>query len=524
MASYLDEDYAFSRALLDPLVLSERLPHGEGPTADYVAGRLSAAGSIALNFAAVKARALFDPLDQLDEYADLFPVLPRPDATQWWRSDAAFAQQRLSGVHPNGIRRAREVPSAATAEHVDRALARARGRSVAPSARSADSDALFVCDYRELLADMPVGTWERGQKHMPAVAGLFRWRGTQLGVGGELVPVGVQIDGDTFVAPGQPAWPLAKLWLQCADAQVHEMRSHLFMAHLAMEPVAVATGRLLPPHHPVRALLHPHLRFLLFNNDLGKRALINPGGYVDRLLAAPLAGSMEIVKRAAVAWDFTRDAFPNDLAIRGVADKSVLPEYPYREDGMLLWDAIGAYVSAWVAAAWPTPEALADDALLQRWWSSLADPDGASLRGVAPGRTADDLAFVLQNILFTAGPYHAAVNYPQYGCMAFAPNQPLAIYAPWPEKFTGDADLLAALPPFQQAVHQVEIMDLLTSYRHDRFGHYADELPLPWQRELNERFQGALAGVEVKIAARNKTRRAPYPYMLPSLVPNSTSV
>ena len=37
--------------------------------------------------------------------------------------------------------------------------------------------------------------------------------------------------------------------------------------------------------------------------------------------------------------------FPKNLEERGVMDKNVLPTYPYRDDGLLLYNAIKTYVT-----------------------------------------------------------------------------------------------------------------------------------------------------------------------------------
>ncbi len=83
------------------------------------------------------------------------------------------------------------------------------------------------------------------------------------------------------------------------------------------------------------------------------------------------------------------------------------------------------------------------------------------------------------------------------------------------------------LPPYKQITKQLEIMELLTSYRHDCLGCYGPEdmaMLTQYERTRLGEFQATLDKVEKRINARNKLRRVPYPYLLPSLVPNSTSV
>ena len=417
-----------------------------------------------------------------------------------------------------------------------------------PKAIANAKRSLFVADYRQALADIPQGTWAGRPKYLPLSVGLFAWRDTQNGDRGELIPVAIAVlvsDGhwrtitpvtNNLVDAGPEqvatAWTLAKLWLQVADANVHEMWSHLYGAHFAMEPVAVATGRWLSGDHPIGQLLRPHLRVLLFNNYIGKKALVNPGGPVDTLLAAPLSGSIDVVKRAAAAYDLTKSSFREDLKARGVDDVAIIPHYPFRDDGLLLLGAIERFVDAYVNGAYPEEPTkaqatkLQEDAHLVRWWAALSNDTECRYKGV-PDLSPATLRQVLAHVIFTSGPYHAAVNFPQYEYFAFCPNAPLAAYAPWPAKLPTKPDeaLLDALPPYGQVVGQVKIIDLLSSYRTERHGRYRPKTwTKPYQVNAADKFLADLNEIERTIDARNEVRRYPYVFLKPSLVPNSTSV
>lgn len=516
MSLYLDDNYEFSDEFLHPLKMAKEVPSEEGATSGYITKRLAAISDLVVNFAAAKTHNLLDPLDTIEDYDDLFYVLPKPDCVRTWQKDRMFAEQRLSGVHPNWIRRCQKIDMA-----FELALNASLKKLVGPQlVNQVKADSLYVCDYRNILEDIPVGTWEGHQKYVAPCVGYFIWRSTQYADRGELVPVLIAINGTT-VAPDSTNWACAKLHFQVADATVHETCSHLYGAHFSMEPIAVATGRYLPPTHPVRKLLAPHFKFLLFNNDLGKNRLVNPGGFVDRLLAPSLAGSLELVKRAEQTFDFTKQAFINDCVSRGVDNATSLPHYPYRDDGMLLWNAIGTYVSKFIAEHYSDDAGLSADLNLLQWWEALSSKHDANIKGVPTGRTIDNLVFILQRIIFTSGPYHAAVNFPQYEYMAFAPNMPLSAYEAFP------ATVLETLPPYTQVAKQLEIMEILTSYRHDQFGVYAEddlETFSSREQEIIDSFQWQLDKAEKIIISRNKIRRVPYRYLLPSLVPNSTSV
>lgn len=520
--TYEDKSYGFDHSFMNPLVMSSGVPSSERPSVDYIARRLAATADVPLNFAAAAAHNLLDNMNSLEDYDDMFVIMKKPKCVQTWQRDQIFAEQRLAGVHPVWIRRVTSLDNDER-NRISDPLLRIIGTD---DFEETLSNHLYVCDYREVLSDLPVGSWEGRTKHVLPSTSYFVWRSTQFGDRGELVPIMVDFTSSksdrVTVTPLDPVrlWRLAKLHCQVADANVHEMWSHLYGAHFSMEPIAVATGRYLEPDHPVRRVLVPHLKFLLFNNDLGKQKLINPGGFVDQLLANSLAGSLEISKRASRDFHFVDGAFPNDVTSRRMDS---IPHYPYRDDGMLLWNAIGDYVEDCVKGSYPDHESVTSDEQLVRWWGSLLSPNLAGVRGVPDTMTVESLTFILQRIIFTSGPYHAAVNYSQYEYMAYSPNMPLAAYS----SDVKDGTLLDTLPPFQQAVKQLEIMEVLTNYRHDKIGYYdSDDLARlsSTERTSLDLFQKSLTTAEEIIDRRNLVRKIPYVYLKPSLVPNSTSV
>ena len=540
-----NHEYDFDHSFLSPLAMSGNLPDSEKPDLAYVIDRALVTIDTPVNQKITEFNRRFDPLDDLNDYEKLFITLRKPSSIDIWRKDSAFAEQRLSGAHPCWIKAVDAVPDVFDGATVDAAL---KGRFGSPAAAAAAS--LFVVDYREALADLPRGTWSGKPKYLPVCVGLFAWRGgASDNEGGELVAVAVAVQDsedawrtvtpytNNLVGATQEqtvtAWALAKLWLQVADANVHEMWSHLYGAHFAQEPVAVATGRWLSGDHPVGQLLRPHLRVLLFNNTLGKKLLVNKGGKVDMLLAASLSGSLEVVRRAAAAYDVTKSSFRGDLKARGVDDPARLPHYPFRDDGLLLLGAIERFVDAYVDGAYPDEGPAASqaakvqaDGRLVRWWASLSDDSECRYKGV-PALSPATLRQMLAHWIFTGSCFHAALNFPQYDYMAFSPNQPFSLYNSWPAvlKEDRDAALLAALPPLDQALEQATTMDFLTNHRTERLGHYRPGTwTAPYQEAAAAAFLSDLADVERKINELNKKRQFPYEFLKPSNVPNSTSV
>jgi arachidonate 15-lipoxygenase len=270
------------------------------------------------------------------------------------------------------------------------------------------------------------------------------------------------------------------------------------------------------------ALLRPHFKYLLYNNFAGRELLVQPGGFVERILAGELAaGSLEIVKRAYRAFHFDDLHVPSALARRNLVSRTGLPVFPYRDDGLEIWSAIDTWTRAFVPAWYDSDEAVATDVELQRWCRELTSADGAHLAGFPEAFTdRSTLADALTRLVFLAGPQHAAVNYPQNRSMLVIPNMPGAAWAAEP------GHLQDMLPPDAAAHAQVEAIWLLTCYQYGRLGDYGSALPDARVQEPLRAFQAHLQTLEQRFVERDRTERErwPWPYLRPSRIPNSTNI
>jgi arachidonate 15-lipoxygenase len=219
---------------------------------------------------------------------------------------------------------------------------------------------------------------------------------------------------------------------------------------------------------------------------------------------------------------------PRVLAVAGVDDRSVLPDHPYRDDALLYWDAVRHWVADYLALYYPTNAAVAADLELRAWLAEVASPDGGRVHGVSPedGRTVSGLTDVLTMVLFTCSVQHAAVNFPQYDIMSYAPRMPFAAYAPAPMAKGGAtaADYMAVLPPLDVAELQMELGYLLGSVRYSTLGVYNPrDFTDPRVAAPLVNFQTRLKDIALEIDERNRVRR-PYTCLTPSGVPQSINI
>lgn len=544
-----DHDYLPPLAMLDEpgselpslkgavlgLLTEKYLPHDAKPETHYVVERFFAQYRIGQNRRYIKEESARGAFSNVDECEELLVTLDRPLCVDSWRDDAFLAFQRVGGMNPMVLRRADGIPKKMALDDARVSALLPTGLSLADLGKTGR---LYSCDYG-ILDGIKLGSYEDRRLFTAAPLALF-W----VDEGGALQPLAVQLGQDAsadavFTPADGGAWLVARTLLQIADMNHHEMATHLCRTHFVLEAFATVAERQLSHRHPVAVLLRPHLRIMLFNNFEGRELLIGPNGFASQIMAGGDAGSKQIVQRAyegyeprgVAPWSFDDWDLPAELAARGVDDAAALPDYPYRDDGLLVWEEVRSYVESYVRVYYESDAAVAGDPEIQAFRDELAAPDGAHVPNMPALRTRGDLVTILTRIVFTCGPQHAAINFSQWDFAGYPPNMAAAAYARPPEDLRTlpqkevDALLLRILPPPAQAELQLRTIAQLCAYRFDRFGFYesGDFADPAAGRPIAELHEG-LERCTLTIAQRNGQRRYPYPWMRPDRIPNSTSI
>ena len=475
--------------------------------------------------------------ETLAEYEALFKTLPLPEIAQDFMDDASFARYRIAGPNPMLIRGIDALP-------VTLPLSDAQFRAVMGADDSLTAalgeHRIYLLDYRELnfLAAVP-GQTGGATKHVFAPIALFA-----IPKGGtHIVPVAIQCGQDPakhplfFPATQGSAlgwgWQMAKTVVQVAECNYHELFVHLARTHLLLEAFAVATNRCLAAAHPINILLVPHCIGTLFINNSAAKSLISPGSPIDHFFGAPITRSQEAAGSDRLGFDFYANMLPADLAARRVDDPARLPEYPYRDDALLVWAAIREWIQDYVDAYYVDDAAVTGDGELADWAASLV-ADG-KIKGFKPISTRAQLVDVLTMVVFTATAQHSAVNFPQKPLMTYAPAITGAGWQDAPARQDGhdEQQWLAMFPPTDLALEQLNVLYLLGSVHFRALGDYrSNHFPyLPWFEDHAivknggplDRFQQSLREVQTKLEVRN-TARPPYPFLLPKGIPNSINI
>lgn len=511
-------------------------------------------------------------VDGLHEYLGMFRQWPAPGEASDYFLDSTFARMSVAGPNPAWFRRV--DPSRGIPEdfEVGEEHYRAAMGGEDSLARALAEGRLFLSAYRQLL-DLEAGSvpvpdelaidyakdpegWDAAYKQREAsyannpvrkavCAPLALYtvpRGAR-----SLMPVAIQLFPAGHRGVRHPVytprdgidWLIAKTCVLAADGSVHEAISHLGLTHLVQEAFCLAMHNCLAPRHPLFRLLAPHFEGTQSINAAADRVLVSPGGGVDSLLLPTIGSSIKLAASAVQGYDFNACTFPALLESRGVAGDEVLGDYPYRDDGKLIWAALEKFIGAYVSHWYSSDAEVAADAELAAFVKQVGEYDrrdaagrtvGGGIRGVgedgARVATRAYLTRMLTQIIWNGSAQHAAVNFPQANPMSYAPLYALAMVGAAPtSRGLGEADYQAMLPRRESARYQIAILQLLAGVYYTRLGHY-DKLP-GWFDEagakLAQDFKRDLASLEETINERNRHRR-PYVTLLPSRIPQSINI
>ncbi|GMH00078.1 hypothetical protein Nepgr_001917 [Nepenthes gracilis] len=513
------------------------------------------------------------------------PEIVKRDEFAWLRDDE-FARQTLAGVNPLSITLVTEWPlkskldpdiygppeSAITTQLIEPEI---NGFMTVEAA--VKQKKLFVLDYHDVL--------------LPFVNRVRKIEGTTLYGSrtlffltpqGVLNPLAIELtrppaDGKPqwkqVFTPSRDAsdswlWKLAKVHVLAHDSAHQQLISHWLRTHCSTEPYIIAANRQLSAMHPIYRLLYPHFRYTMEINSLAREALINADGIIETTFSTDKY-CMELSSAVYDQdWRFDLQALPADLISRGLAVedpsaahglKLTIEDYPFANDGLILWDAIKQWVTDYVNHYYPTQDLMEFDQELQAWWMEIRT-EGHKDKKDEPWwpalNTPKDLIGIITTMIWVSSGHHAAVNFVQYTYGGYFPNRPTTARTKMPTEDPTEEEwnkfldkpadvLLQSFPSQIQATKVMAVLDVLSSHSPDE-EYIGDRVESSWAenpviKAAFEVFNSNLKQLEEIIDGRNADKNLnnrhgagtlPYevlkPFSKPGVtgmgVPNSISI
>nr|CAB3486582.1 unnamed protein product [Digitaria exilis] len=335
---------------------------------------------------------------------------------------------------------------------------------------------------------------------------------------------------------GSWLWLLAKTHVLAHDTGYHQLINHWLRTHCCVEPYIIAANRQLSQMHPIYRLLHPHFRYTMEINAQAREMLISANGVIESTFS-PRKYCIELSSAIYKDfWRFDMEALPNDLIRRGMAVQGkdgklelTIEDYPYANDGLLIWDAIKEWASDYVKHYYSSTDDITNDEELQGWWEEVRTK-GHEDKQDEPWwpklNSHESLVQVLATIMWITSGHHAAVNFGQYPYGGYFPNRPTIVRQNIPldmgrqamKRFVDDPEkvLLDTLPSQDQGLMVLLVLDLLSSHSPDE-EYMGTQVEPAWKAEgairlAFNKFQGRLREILEQIDDWNEdpTRKNRY--------------
>jgi hypothetical protein len=422
-------------------------------------------------------------LEEFNEFFQPWTFFSQPDIAKNWQSDIEFGRQRLNGMNPVLVRKCNpeDINPDGNFPVTNEIINPFRGKDIDLASALAENR-LYILEYKIFDNIVTADLKDQLGRYLQSPICLFYVDDQK-----QLVPIAIQLqqktdNQDQILTPNSlpELWSTAKLAIASADVAHQEMLSHLLNTHLIIEPFAVSTNRKLSPQHLLYQLLKPHFFNTLPINNMARNVFLGRGGLFDHISSLGYTGSNEILNRGynginhscqetnkpGEELKFYQLALPYNLGEREVDE---LPNYYYRDDALLIWNAIKIYVGDVLRSHYKNDAEIISDRQLQNWKNELIS--NGNIKGLLPPEKSeqlnrlDDLIEIVTNIIFTATAQHSAVNFGQYDYAAWIPNNPFAVYKPFLEKFESESSkvtLSQRLPNRFQSIVQIVLVKALT--------------------------------------------------------------
>lgn len=320
--------------------------------------------------------------------------------------------------------------------------------------------------------------------------------------------------------------------MRSSDFHVHQTITHLLRTHLVSEVFGIAMYRQLPAVHPLFKLLVAHVRFTIAINTKAREQLICEYGLFDKANATGGGGHVQMVQRAVQDLTYSSLCFPEAIKARGMDSTEDIPFYFYRDDGLLVWEAIQSFTMEVVSIYYENDQVVEEDQELQDF---VKDVYVYGMRGKkASGfpksiKSREKLSEYLTVVIFTASAQHAAVNFGQYDWCSWIPNAPPTMRAPPPtaKGVVTIEQIVDTLPDRGRSCWHLGAVWALSQFQENELflGMYPEEhfIEKP-VKEAMIRFRKNLEAIVSVIAERNKNKKLPYYYLSPDRIPNSVAI
>lgn len=308
--------------------------------------------------------------------------------------------------------------------------------------------------------------------------------------------------------------------LKSADAQVFQFVTHLLYTFKILDPIYIALQRNVAAKHPIYKLLYPHLTSA--SNHLLKSYLSLNETILDTIFSLGGASKHELLNKAFSSTSWNQLVFPKDLKHRGVDDALKLPDYYYRDDGLLVWNATEHFVKSLLQDYYKSEEDINEDHELQNF---ISDAFGNGMQKMKdfPScfKSLPEIVEFITTIIWNSSILRSLIEQSQYEFLGWVPNYPGSLLRPAPVKGnTKFSDVLATLPTKEITTNQINFTQTISKpsncllLGHYKTKYFSEEQPL---HHLND-YRDTLDKISDEIKTKNTQRVHQYSWLSPDKI------
>lgn len=204
---------------------------------------------------------------------------------------------------------------------------------------------------------------------------------------GRLVVTGIEYEGET-ITPGSRGWDLAeRIALAGLNTHVTVWRQGMEYHVGGLAPVPVLTHNLLPPAHPLRRLLAPHVNQTMTTN-YHTHLTLRRSGFDVTGFTFPYQTILRYYDDGAAGFDINRLDVEQDAKRRGIPDSL---DYPYLPQATRYYRLFEVYVRQYIEHYYAAEGLVRADRDILLWFDALDRHIVRGVRSYVPELTRDSL-------------------------------------------------------------------------------------------------------------------------------------
>ncbi|KAK3738682.1 hypothetical protein QZH41_020329, partial [Actinostola sp. cb2023] len=253
--------------------------------------------------------------------------------------------------------------------------------------KAIDKEQVFVTYYPELngikIPELKDYKFNHTVLPLTAPIAFFVVKENEPGVR-RLSPVAIQLNMDKDAPVSSPddqkAWFFAKSVVQRADINVLHLIKKRLKTHLYMDAPCTLVEKYFSEYHPLHQILRHHCRANLETNKLFELKLYGPKAPIYKALSLDFQSALTLVNKEYANMTYEDIDLIKELKKRGVYSNKTLPYYPYRDDGIKLYNTISKYVADYINLYYKDDDSVANDYELQDFANEMSS-DGKGAEG-----------------------------------------------------------------------------------------------------------------------------------------------